>query len=298
MIGYSVIEQDLLDAIHRHDANWRTRVAAKTAACRAARKFVGDSDWSSVKPAYMTLQYGKCCFCEKDMGDEPIAAAGQDVEHFRPKGRVLDWLTPDIRKDLGLKPTEALRQKSTKGYFLLAYHHFNYASSCPSCNQSLKRDFFPIMGSRSTAGNDPAALVSEKPLLIYPIGDFDEKPETLICFEGVLATPSAGASGRYRRLRARATILFFRLNRGKGREELVRQRAMAIDHLFMSMRALDDKDAVVAAAAKDRLRQLTAADRAHSNCTRSFLALWLRDKSAAFKVWKDCSLYIRSRARK
>src|SRR5262249_17336441 len=134
---------------------------------RLKRFFVkgeGDNDiWGRVKPVYRTLQFNKCAYCEREMPasvadtDFDPGSREHDVEHFRPKGRVRKWPTPKLIKamdlDFGNLPLGA---ESKKGYYLLAYQLFNYATACATCNQSLKSDYFPIAGTRDFASDDPS----------------------------------------------------------------------------------------------------------------------------------------------
>ncbi len=58
--------------------------------------------------------------------------------------------------------------------------------SCKTCNSTLKKNLFPIEGTRDSGSTDPSKMKSEKALLIYPIGDFDTDPQELIAFEACL----------------------------------------------------------------------------------------------------------------
>jgi hypothetical protein len=57
--------------------------------------------------------------------------------------------------------------------------------ACKTCNSTLKKNHFPIEGTRDSASTDPAQMSDEKALLIYPIGATDDDPEQLIEFEGL-----------------------------------------------------------------------------------------------------------------
>ncbi|MDQ2687964.1 MAG: hypothetical protein M3Y28_08875, partial [Armatimonadota bacterium] len=64
----------------------------------------------TVKQALMDAQHGKCCYCERVIGEDG------DVEHFRPKAAVC--------QGAGL-PQE------TPGYYWLAYDWDNFLLACP-----------------------------------------------------------------------------------------------------------------------------------------------------------------------
>lgn len=103
----------------------------------------------TVKRALLNAQHGKCAFCESK-----IEATGHgDVEHFRPKA--------------------AVRQKSSApaqvpGYWWLAYDWDNLLASCARCNQSHKRELFPLVNPGARARGPTEDLRLERPLLIHP----------------------------------------------------------------------------------------------------------------------------------
>jgi hypothetical protein len=79
----------------------------------------------TVKDALKKAQHDKCCFCEARV----THISHGDVEHFRPKAA---FLAKDSRKFT--KP----------GYYWLAYDLSNLYFSCQICNQSYKKNYFPI----------------------------------------------------------------------------------------------------------------------------------------------------------
>ena len=62
-----------------------------------------------------------CAYCGCDLPDNDKG----DVEHFRPKGKVIEDATHG-------------------GYWWLAYTFANYLMSCAVCNRVCKRDRFPL----------------------------------------------------------------------------------------------------------------------------------------------------------
>jgi uncharacterized protein (TIGR02646 family) len=150
----------------------------------------------SVKDALIKAQCGKCAFCESQVRH----IAHGDVEHYRPKGGVRQ------------SEDEPLEQP---GYFWLAYVWENLFFACQLCNQSFKRNLFPLADPTRRARSHQDDLAAEEPLLIHP-GDDD--PTALIGFRGEIAFPLDGDS------RALASIEALGLNR----EALVELR---FDHL-------------------------------------------------------------------
>jgi hypothetical protein len=78
----------------------------------------------------------KCGWCEQNV--EP---RGIDVEHYRPKARVSEWKgNPDIES----KSPPAIVTISNDGYWWLAFQWANLTLACKDCNQTWKRNLFPV----------------------------------------------------------------------------------------------------------------------------------------------------------
>jgi hypothetical protein len=239
----------------------------------------------------MRLQGGsKCAFCERKLESEEFGKGEFAVEHFRPKANVKAWPLPD---SLGAQGVSLAEPPSGKGgYYLLAFDIFNYSAACIPCNSALKRDYFPVAAAHNLSGGRPEDLLSEQPLLLYPIGDFDDDPEDAIYFYGYLSQPVA-ASGHLRR-RALVTIEFFQLNSQK-RKNLLVERARVLVGLYPSLE-------VLAGAAKraDKLEAQEVVDAAtsaaapHANCARSFRKLYARDADEARELFHLAVRLIRS----
>lgn len=129
-------------------------------------KFEFDGDTygaSEVKNQLKEEQFNKCCFCEnKDFDD----IAHGDVEHFRPKGAFVKDITA---KDF-VRP----------GYYWMAYQWSNLFYCCQICNQSFKKNFFPLTTETKRAKShldklEPLSVT----LLLHPA---KENPETHIGF--------------------------------------------------------------------------------------------------------------------
>lgn len=150
----------------------------------------------SVKNALIKAQHGKCAFCESKIRHVDHG----DVEHYRPKG--------GFRQGNG----EPLEQP---GYFWLAYVWENLFLACALCNQSFKRNLFPVADPTNRARSHLDQLAAEHPMLLQPA---DDEPTVLIGFREEIAFPIDDDP------RAQTTIESLGLNR----EELAEFR---FDHL-------------------------------------------------------------------
>lgn len=150
----------------------------------------------SVKNALIKAQHGKCAFCESKIRHVDHG----DVEHYRPKG--------GFRQSTD----DALERP---GYFWLAYVWENLFLACALCNQSFKRNLFPLADPSKRARSHLDHLAAEEPLLIHPA---DDEPTVFIGYREEIAFPIEDDP------RARTTIEVVGLNR----EELAEFR---LDHL-------------------------------------------------------------------
>ena len=107
-----------------------------------------------IKSALSRDQHEKCCYCETKFDH----AYTGDVEHYRPKGAVT---SPSGR--------------SVSGYYWLAYAWDNLFFSCAICNQTYKRDQFPLAREADRAGHHGKPLDAEVPMLIKPSGPIDPR---------------------------------------------------------------------------------------------------------------------------
>lgn len=107
--------------------------------------FKGKSYWGETKKTLKKYQNGKCCFCERRRD----ANAEGDVEHFRPKLRVIE-------------------NPAHFGYWWLAYEWSNYLFSCKACNSDYKKDHFPLLDESHRAATKDDDLSLERPVLINP----------------------------------------------------------------------------------------------------------------------------------
>ena len=119
-----------------------------------------------VKAALDELFYGKCGYCEFK-----LIRTDQNVDHYRPKGRV----------------AEATKHR---GYYWLAYEWTNLIPSCSHCNQRRgelaefplarrfpaagKLDSFPLVDESMRAQSHLDNLSLEEALLLNPTTDYPQ----------------------------------------------------------------------------------------------------------------------------
>jgi len=221
----------------------------------------------------MRLQHYKCAYCERRLEDADVGKVEWDLEHFRPKASVKEIVHNEINF-----PTGPARDE---GYYLLAYHPFNYLASCKPCNTPLKSTYFPIGGTRGPAdARQPKLLADEKPLFIFPLGPTDVSPGSLITYMGMLAVPKHKRGFKHHR--AKVTILCFDLNR----ETLLLQRAEQLDHMWMAYLVSKGGTATKdVKQAEKTLTRLRSARSIHAGCSRAFYRLIKRDPAEAVRVY-------------
>jgi len=128
-----------------------------------------------VKKKLKKAQHNKCCFCEKDQGEEYGA-----VEHYRPK--------------MGYKVDKTQKTLTKPGYYWLAYDWNNLLFVCGYCNTGYKKSYFALTDEKKRAKSHKGSTAKEDPLLIDPCGQRD--PRDHIVFTNQLATPK-DEYGRY-----------------------------------------------------------------------------------------------------
>lgn len=238
--------------------------------------------WREIKQVYMSLQHSKCAFCEKPLE----GSIEQDLEHFRPKAEVHPWTVPPDLVKVGLSLAQPLRASPEPGYRFLAYHPLNYAAACKPCNSVFKKNYFPVVKARIANAKEPPSVAAEKPLLIYPIGNIDVDPETLIGFEGCVPQPRKRSG--FGRLRALATIAIFQLADPVERKIFYQGRARAIQLLYLNLEAIrDGSDSELVAAARKTVRRMLSAAEPHCNCLRCFHSLFQGSPAEARQVFVD-----------
>ncbi len=287
MIRYVLSEADLRTRIEAERPGWLARAKAQTMDNAAAEEPDFPPLWSEIKQVYINLQHSKCAFCEKLLEGR----VEQDVEHFRPKGKVTAWSPSQALLDAGLVLKQPADGSDEKGYLHLAYHPLNYAMSCKTCNTVFKRNLFPVAGARKTNATKPPAVSAEKPLLVYPIGDSDDDPNTLLEFAGW--TPRPRNADGFGRLRALSVIELFRLNDWQGRKELLAGRARQIQLLYLNHAAIDENaTAAVVEAAKSNANRMLLDSEPHAGCLRAFARLYHADSGQARAYFVEVSEYL------
>jgi hypothetical protein len=286
MIRYAVSEPDLRRRIEAHKNGWFARAAQELERIRKtrARKIEFRPLWREIKDVYILLQHSKCAFCEKRLEGLPLGRVEQDAEHFRPKSVVKPWKVSRSLSAAGVTVTQPAGGTTEPGYAGLAYHPLNYAMACKTCNSALKKNFFPIRGSRKSKGTTIASLAQEQPYLIYPIGIIDEDPETLIEFYGL--SPRARAADGFERHRALVTIDIFKLDKGKNRKTLMRGRAELVEKLYFALTLRAKAGTPRERAAFDKaVTRMRREDMEHASCLRCFEALYQHDPKEAADVY-------------
>lgn len=220
--------------------------------------------WKKAKTQLKAETHGKCAYCEADTA---VVAHG-DVEHFRPKSV----------------------------YWWLAYCYDNYLFSCQLCNQSFKRDHFPVGGSRmrgprvtatttaarlarlaTTLSPDPALddpkfvrrLKRERAGLLFP---YAEDPEPLFAWKAddtlreVELTPKRSKRSREA---VAAAQQFLGLNRADLKR--IRHRQYLTVETLAQMARHPDVPATLRDRAADQLKRLLADDAEFAGMARYFV---------------------------
>jgi hypothetical protein len=296
MIRYDIALVHLEKLVDAAAKTWRTRAAKRKAQLAKLKKYAeGGPDWSEVKAIYMREQGdSKCIYCERKLEAVEIGLIEQDVEHFRPKSSVSAWTPPAHLQKHNIPITAP---PGTSGYYLLPHELYNYAASCKPCNSVCKGDRFPISGTYDLKGGDPIALRNaELPLLIYPLGNWDDDPEDLIGFNGI--SPFAKKTAGHQMHRALVTIAFFKLDDVEQRSNLFLERAQGIIALYQRLKDTDDQTLTAQERqdAKDDVALSISPKMPHANCMRNFVAVYKSDPARAKQIYEDARAYRRSKS--
>jgi hypothetical protein len=275
----AAVEQAITDV----DRRWLGKAATRTAKLKAARAWDDSAGiWSDIKPAFMRLQHGKCIYCERQFESVDYGRIEFDVEHFRPKGRIMGW--PDGQRHPDLHYAFDTGPAAAKGYYWMAFDPHNYAASCKVCNSTFKLDFFPVAAPRAAELADQVGLHEEQPFLCLPLGREDDDPEDLLTFVATTAIPTA--KDGHKRDRGQVIIDFFGLN---ARDQLHRERARMIALFGPALRAI----ATGTDDASDRrlVGKMTEPQLPHASCLRAYKRLWDTDPPTAKRALELCRDY-------
>jgi hypothetical protein len=108
VIRHALSELELRKRIEAEKPGWLARANAQTKQNASTNAPVFPSLWSEIKQVYIDLQHSKCAFCEKTLEGR----IEQDVEHFRPKGKVTAWSPSQVLLTEGLalsQPSDGFR---------------------------------------------------------------------------------------------------------------------------------------------------------------------------------------------
>lgn len=293
MIRHPITLDELRSRIEAEAPGWLADAAERTERFRRARQYDEESSrWGRIKRVYMRVQHEKCAYCERRLAAEDFGGAIEhDLEHYRPKSSVPRWPSERIAREREISYEFETGEPFPEGYYLLAYHVLNYAVACKKCNSPLKANYFPVAGPRGPQSDDPAFLQSERPFLLYPLGNLDEDPEEVLTFLGVSPVPREATGPRG--WRARVTIDLLELDR---REELWRERAEKIVELFVALKLLESEKPEDRSFADRFIETLLSPQSAHTSCARAFQDLYKKDRKRASEIARAAQTYLSSQS--
>jgi hypothetical protein len=261
--------------------NWRSRAAKRTAKLIRQQNYQEKTSiWSEIKPIFMYLQNNRCAYCDRHIAEGDYSSGEFDLEHFRPKGRIEPYTTPDDEIMYSF-PTG---NSQATGYYWLAYNLENYAVACITCNRALKADRFPIAGTRGTEMSSVSELnQTELPLLLFPLRD---NPEEFITFYGIAPKPIFKRGIKHQR--ASVTINLFGLADVKRREKLYLERSVVICLIWTQNEILRTSSGTNTKA-KEAIDGLcnSSSKLGHSACAKAFNALLQNDRIRAEQIYLE-----------
>lgn len=271
-------DSDRLEAeIRAVKPSWLERSRTETERNRVAGKYVSTGGiWSEIKSVFTAHQREKCAYCERWLGS---SAVEWDVEHYRPKGRVIEWISPST----GGLPTGGA---DARGYFALALEPRNYLVACKPCNTKHKGNFFPIAGERMVDAVDVDEARIERPYLLNPLDPDDVAPEDLIGFVGV--NPRQIADSVEGRWRAESTIEVL----GLGRADLDLERSRTVMHMWNALRLREGPD--TREDGETAVRAMTAVGSPHASCARCFEKLFESARDTADRIGRLAATFVLS----
>jgi uncharacterized protein (TIGR02646 family) len=195
----------------------------------------------SVKQTLVAMHHGKCCYCESYVRH----ISPGTIDHYRPKAA-----SQQRTGDPLIRP----------GYYWLAYDWENLLFLCQTCNQTYKRNLFPLLDETQRALTHLHSLDVEEPLLIDPSKD---DPADFISFRDEIAFALGD------NLLGRTTIEILGLNK---RNDLLERRREKIGILRALHRVVDlVPQSPEAADAAQFLNEAVANDAEYAAMSRALL---------------------------
>lgn len=157
----------------------------------------------------------------------------------------------------------------------------------------MKASFFPIdANAHDFVGTNVASLnTKEKPLLIFPLGQNAVKAEELIGFTGMSPHARKSTNGHDGR-RALVTIELFKLD-DTTRKNLILERCRIIIALFAQLEIRRNPPSVAKRhLAQQLIDTYCSPKEPHTNCARSFVALYGHDWKVAERYSDDAADYL------
>ena len=150
---------------------------------------------ADVKRSLVAMHHGKCCYCESKVRHTGPGT----IDHYRPKAA--------SQQQVGAPFTRP-------GYYWLAYNWENLLFECVACNQTHKRNLFPLIDDNQRALSHFHPVANETPALLDPSNPNDD-PSNFISFRAEYVFALNGNQ------RGQTTIDILELN---DRPDLVEQR--------------------------------------------------------------------------
>lgn len=224
-------------------------------------------------------EHAKCAYCEAVRR----VTYELDVEHVRPKSRVMRWKSGPIeallyprrildkhKGEVDEKPEEDL-DSARDGYWWLAYRWGNYLLACKECNSGWKREFFPVRddGRRWTCAADE--VNDEGVLLLDPAAPgFDSARHFTWGRDGIVMPMPDDA-------RATATIVACGLNRHDLKIERCNCTTEVLALLDSLFEAIASDNRAVAKQQMVLLKAKSAAEAPFTAMTRSIVEAFYRE---------------------
>jgi len=226
--------------------------AKQLALCAAYEQGTGTFSFDSriyahetVKETLVTMQHGKCCFCEAKI----LHVSYGDIEHYRPKAGYQQDSSESLQKP---------------GYYWLAYVWDNLLLSCTLCNQQYKKNLFPLLHPGKIALSHHDDITAEQPLLINPAV---VNPQDYIGFRAEI--PYAINGNAY----GKATITILGLGRdnlNEARRTKLAEIAVLFDLIILANNRSDPELHALAGEARKKLDDDVSPTAEYSAMVRSY----------------------------